>query len=104
MPEPVGSAPGYRRPVLIVQDDQFNESGISTIVIAAITGNTNIAAAKGNVPLTPMQSGLRKPSVINVSQLLTIDKSLFLKRVHTLSESKMKQVNEGLKFVLSLSE
>jgi mRNA interferase MazF len=103
LPEPAGSGPGYRRPVLVVQDDQFNNSLIKTVVVAIISSNTRIAIAKGNVLITPRQSGLSKESVVNISQLLTVDKSLFIERVETLSEAKMEQVNDGLKTILSLS-
>lgn len=102
MPEPVGSGPGYRRPVLIVQDDSFNESLINTVIVAIITGNLNIGSARGNVIVEPQQSGLAKTSVINVSQLFALDKSLFIERVEVLSQSKMEHVNQGLKLVLSL--
>lgn len=102
LPEPLGSSPGYRRPVLVVQDNEFNQSVINTIIVAAITGNTRIAKAKGNVLLTAKQSGLPKDSVINVSQLLTIDKSILIEFVNNLSESKMEQVEKGLRIVLSL--
>lgn len=102
LPDPVGSGPGYRRPVLVVQDDQFNKSLIRTVVIATISSNTRISTAKGNVFVTPRQSGLPKESVINTSQLLTIDKSLLIERVEKLTESKMAQVDIGLKTVLSL--
>ncbi len=102
LPEPLGSSPGYRRPILIVQDDEFNQSLINTVIVAAVTGNTRISKAKGNVFITSNQSGLSKDSVINVSQLLTIDKSVLIEYVNTLSESKMEQVSEGLRVVLSL--
>lgn len=102
LPEPIGSAPGYRRPVLIVQDDQFNKSLIKTVIIASITGNANIGNARGNVVLRARQSGLPKDSFVNVTQLLTIDKSLLIEYVATLSESKIEQVNEGLRTALSL--
>lgn len=103
LPEPIGSGPGYRRPVLVVQDNQFNKSLIDTVVVAIITTNLNIAAADGNVLITTRQSGLFKDSVINVSQLFTIDKSLFMEKVETLSDAKMEQVSSGLKTVLSLA-
>ncbi len=102
LPEPLGSNSGYRRPVLVVQDDEFNQSLINTVIVASITGNTRIARAKGNVLISPNQSGLPKESVINVSQLLTIDKSLLIEYVSTLSENKMEQVENGLRLVLSL--
>src|SRR5687767_11455382 len=103
LPEPVSSGPGFRRPVLVVQDDEFNNSLIRTVVVAIITTNLNLAAANGNVLLTSRQSGLPKDSVVNVSQLLTIDKSLLMENVQTLSESKMEQVGKGLRTVLSLT-
>jgi mRNA interferase MazF len=102
LPEPVASGPGYRRPVLVIQDNQFNSSKIGTIVVAIITTNLNIAVARGNVLIKRGQSGLPKDSVINVSQLFTIDKSLFIEYVETLSDSKMEHVDEGLRLVLSL--
>lgn len=100
--EPVGSGPGYRRPVVVIQADEFNQSAISTVIVAIITGNLNIARAAGNVLLTSSQSGLPKDSVINVSQPLTIDKSLLIESIGALSRSKMEQVADGLRIVLSL--
>ncbi|MEQ1604917.1 MAG: type II toxin-antitoxin system PemK/MazF family toxin [Pyrinomonadaceae bacterium] len=102
LPEPVGSGPGYRRPVLVVQDNDFTNSSIKTVIVAGITSNIGIAKAKGNVLLSPQQSGLSKDSVINVSQLLTLDRSLLIEHVSDLSESKIDQVNKGLRLVLSL--
>lgn len=102
LPEPVGSSPGYRRPVLVIQEDEFTNSAIKTVIVAAITGNIRIAKAKGNVLLSPKQSGLPKESVVNVSQLLTIDKSLLNDLVSVLSESKIEQVDNGIRLVLSL--
>ena len=102
LPSPTGSEPGYRRPVLIVQSDSFNESRISTVVAAAITSNTALGAAPGNVPLSRRVSGLPKASVVNVSQLATVDKGRLTTRVRSLSEDAMESVDEGLRLVLSL--
>lgn len=102
LPEPLGSSPGFRRPVLVIQDDEFNQSLINTVIVATITGNLRIAKARGNVLITSKQSGLPKESVINVSQLLTVDKSILIEYVNTLSESKMEQVDDGLRVALSL--
>ena len=74
LPEPVGSEPGYRRPVLIVQSDDFNRSRISTIIAVVITSNTRLAQAPGNVLLTKKLSGLLRDSVANISQIITVDK------------------------------
>ena len=102
LPEPVGSGPGYRRPVLVVQDDDFNQSPIKTVIVATITGNLNVGRAKGNVLISSDQAGLTKDSAINVSALFTIDKSLLFERVGNVSFSKMQQVDNGLRLVLSL--
>lgn len=102
--DPVESGPGYRRPVLVLQDNEFNKSPIRTVIVAIITKNLNLGKAHGNVPISPRQSGLAIESVINVSQLFTIDKSLFLEYVGSLSKSKMKQVEAGLRLVLALKD
>jgi mRNA interferase MazF len=102
LPEPRASDPGFRRPVLVVQDDDFNESLIGTVVIAAITTNLELAKAPGNVLVAARQSGLPKDSVINVSQLLTLDRRFLTEFVGPLPDRKMAHVNEGLRLVLSL--
>lgn len=102
LPEPVGSSPGYARPVLVVQSNRFNESAINTVVIAVISKNTGLLGSEGNVLLKKTQSGLPHDSVINVSQLFTIDEMTLRDHVGTLSEKKMMQVDNGLKKVLGL--
>jgi mRNA interferase MazF len=102
LPEPSGSGPGHKRPVLIIQSDEFNKSKINTIIAAVITSNIRLAAAPGNVLLTPQKSKLPKKSVVNVSQIITIDKSFLSEKVHTLSNEIIAQVDEGLKIVLKL--
>ena len=102
LPDPVGSEPGYRRPVLIVQSDEFNRSTIRTVVCAAVTSNLNLATAPGNVRLSARASGLPKPSVVNVSQLLTIARTLLTERIKALDMSAMLQVEDGLRIVLSV--
>ncbi len=102
LPEPVGSGPGYDRAVLIIQSEFFNESSIDTVVIVVITTNPGLADMPGNVTLTRRVSGLPKDSIVNVTQLFTIDKRLLKEHVGTLPARKMGQVDRGLKFVLSL--
>ena len=102
MPEPTGSGPGFRRPVLVVQSNPFNSSRITTIVVAVITSNLRLSAAPGNVQITKKESGLPKPSVVNVSQVVTLDRSLLTERVHLLSDRKMSNVDQGLRVVLGL--
>jgi mRNA interferase MazF len=102
LPSPAGSGPGYRRPVVVVQADRFNRSGIRTVVIAAVTSNTALAAAPGNVAIGRRESGLEKASVVNVSQLLTVDRRLLVERVRTLPARTMDRIDDGLRQVLDL--
>ena len=99
---PRGSEPGLRRPVFVVQSDAFNRSGIGTVVVAAITSNMALAFAPGNVPCRPKASGLPRPSVINVSQLASVARSTLTERVGRVPDSVMRQVEDGLRLVLSL--
>lgn len=102
LPEPVGSAPGYRRPVLVVQSDDFNLSSIGTVVVVAMTSNLKLSKAPGNVLLPKKRSGLAKDSVANVSQILTIDKSLLTKRIAVLPGRFLEEVRAGMRLVLAL--
>ena len=102
LPEPVGSAPGYRRPVLVVQSDTFNRSRVATVTVVALTGNVRLLDAPGNVLIPAHSSGLPRDSVANVSQILTVNRDALTERVRSLSPSLMKQVNEGLRFALDL--
>ncbi|MBD8527857.1 type II toxin-antitoxin system PemK/MazF family toxin [Pseudoxanthomonas sp. CAU 1598] len=101
MPDPVGSGPGFRRPVLVVQSNPFNESRISTVIVTVITSNLALAAP-GNVRLAKSDAGLQKPSVVNVSQLLTLDRALLTSKVKLLAPDAMRRVNEGLHLVLGI--
>jgi mRNA interferase MazF len=102
LPDPVASEPGYKRPVLIVQSDDFNASRISTVIVAVVTSNLKLSKAPGNVHLPKSKSGLTKDSVVNVSQLLTIDKDFLSEQVGALDNLAIRQVDEGLQLVLSV--
>lgn len=102
VPAPQGSSPGYRRPVVIIQSNDFNESRIQTVVIAAITSNLRLAAAPGNVAVSGRGTGLAAKSVVNVSQLLTLTKSLLTERLGRLDGRALQQVDDGLRLVLAL--
>ena len=102
LPEPAGSEPGYRRPVVIIQSNDFNESRIKTVIAVAITTNLRLAGAPGNVALSRKESGLRKDSVANVSQVVTIDKQLLTERERMLPPHLFQRVEAGLKLVLHL--
>lgn len=102
LPLPAGSGPGFRRPVVVVQSNPFNESRIATVVIAAVTSNLALAEAPGNVRISRTESGLAKPSVVNVSQVLTVDRSYLTARARMLPAQIMNRVDSGLRLVLGL--
>jgi len=102
LPSPRRSEPGRRRPVLVVQSDTFNQSRIRTVLAVIITSNTRLAKAPGNVLLTRAQSGLPRQSVVNVSQIVTLDKSYLTVRVGRLRPAQRNEVDRGLRLVMSL--
>lgn len=102
LPEPVGSEPGSRRPLLIVQSDEFNRSGIATVLGVVLTTNTRLAEAPGNVLLARRSTGLPKDSVANVSQIVTADRRFLTERVSTLSARELLRVENGIRMVLNL--
>ena len=99
---PRGSSPGYKRPVAIIQADSFNETEIGTIVVAVVTSNIKLAEMPGNVFVAARASGLDRDSVVNVSQIFTIDKRDALDQIGHLSKRDMKEINDGLRLVLAL--
>ena len=98
--DPVGSAPGFRRPVAIVQGDAFNASRLATAVVVPLTSNLRLAAAPGNVLLAARRTGLPRDSVANVSQIVTIDRDVLSDRVGHLAESDLQLVLAGIDIVL----
>jgi mRNA interferase MazF len=99
---PRGSEPGYSRPVLIIQDDDFNATNIGTVIIAVVTTSLRLAKMDGNVLLEPKKNGVKELSVVNVTQLYTVDKIELGDLLGTVTQEEMRRVNEGLKLVLSL--
>lgn len=102
LPDAYGSSPGYRRPVLIVQSDAFNVSNIHSIIVLAITTNLKIANAPGNIFISAQQSGLPRDSAINVSQIITIDKTFLTEFANILPNTVLHKVDEGMRLALSL--
>jgi mRNA interferase MazF len=102
LPEPVGSEPGYNRPVLVIQDDIFTQSNINTVIVVIITSNLNLAAAPGNVFLPRTASGLPKDSVANVSQILTLDKKFLVEKIGSLPDELQSEVDDGIRTILYL--
>ncbi|MDA0834837.1 MAG: type II toxin-antitoxin system PemK/MazF family toxin [Planctomycetota bacterium] len=102
LPRPVGSEPGYRRPILIIQSDDFNRSSIRTVVAATLSSNLNLQRAPGNVFLSANESGLPKDSVVNVSQMVTIDRMDLAEKCGEIDELTMLAVDDGIRLVLAL--
>ena len=102
IPDTEGSAPAFRRPVVVIQSDPFNRSRLHTVIVAIITGNLARAAAPGNVAISAKQSGLSKDSVINVSQLFTLDRSSFIELIGPAPARAIEQLDDGLRMVLGL--
>jgi len=102
LPDPVASEPGFRRPVVIIQSNAFNRSRIKTVIAVVLTSNLRLAAAPGNVLISAADSGLPKDSVANVSQVITADKRFLSGRSGKLPSRVMKELDSGLRLVLSL--
>ena len=103
-PRPRGSEPAGRRPALVLQSDAFNLSRINTVVVAAVTSTLRFEAMPGNVRLTKGEAGIPKSSVVNVSQIHSIDRSYIESRIGSLGSEKFKLVKLGLRTLFDLSE
>lgn len=98
--DPVGSAPGYRRPVLVVQSDRFNRSRLATAVCVPLTSNLKLADAPGNVRLNARTTGLERDSVANVSLIVAIDKAQLDERIGQAPDKKLNEVLAGIDVML----
>ncbi|PHS25216.1 MAG: mRNA interferase MazF2 [Methylophaga sp.] len=102
MPDPHASEPGYRHPIVIVSANYFNKSNIQTVIVAIITSNLHLADAPGNFKLTKSKSGLNRDSAVNVSQIVTLDKTFLTEKVGRLSTKQLNLLDVGLQLVLSV--
>jgi mRNA interferase MazF len=102
--DPAGSEPGYVRPLVVIQNNAFNRSRIHTVVVCALTSNLKRADAPGNVLLDPGEAGLPKQSVVNVSQIFTVDRASLGDRIGTLSARRVRQILDGIGLVLAPRE
>jgi mRNA interferase MazF len=100
--EPAGSEPGYRRPVLVMQSDAFNQSRLRTVIAVVLTSNLRLVDAPGNVFVPGKAAGLPKDSVANVSQIVTLDRDVLSKVAGRLRGNLLNDVESGLRLVLSL--
>ena len=98
--EPSGSAPGYRRPVVIIQGDAFNRSALRTVVCIPLTSNLRWADAPGNVLLTGRMTRLPQDSAANVSQIIALDKTVLTERAGRLSGAKLDLILAGIDIML----
>ena len=98
--EPSGSGPGLRRPFVVVQNDLFNRSRLATVIMCALTSNLRRAAAPGNVLLAKGEGNLSKDSVVNVTQLFTIDKGELTDRIGRLGNDRVADILRGIRLVL----
>jgi len=99
---PFGGEPGFTRPVLIVQDDTFNASRISTIVVLPLTSNLAYAEAPGNVLITKSESKLKKDSVIIMSEIKVVDRQRLIEKISKVDRAVMEKVEAGMRFVLGM--
>ncbi|MEW6664602.1 MAG: type II toxin-antitoxin system PemK/MazF family toxin [Thermodesulfobacteriota bacterium] len=97
--EPRGSAPGYRHPHVVIQNNLFNHSRIQTVIVCALTSNLQRAGAPGNVLLDKKEANLPKQSVVNVSQVFTVDKSQLSEHIGTLSSTRVRAILDGVRLV-----
>ncbi|MBA2367233.1 MAG: type II toxin-antitoxin system PemK/MazF family toxin [Actinobacteria bacterium] len=100
LPDPVGSGPGFTRPVVVVQGDALNASRVATVVVVPLTSNLRWAAAPGNVLLKPRRTGLPKDSVANVSQIVAIDRGVLTEHVGRISKAQLELVLNGIDVIL----
>lgn len=100
LPEPAGSGPGFRRPVVVVQSDAFNRSTLRTVVCVPLTSNRKWASTPGNVALSERDTGLARPSVANVTQLIAVDRDTLSESVGRLATPKLDLILAGIDLVL----
>ena len=98
--EPIGSEPGYRHPHIVIQNNVFNRSRIRTVMVCALTSNLKRAKSPGNVLLEKGEANLPKKSVVNVTQVFTVDKTLLDEYIGTVSKARMREILAGVKLVI----
>ena len=102
--EPKGSAPGYRHPCVVIQNNVFNESKITSVVVCALTSNLKRIKAPGNVLIRKGEGNLTKDSVVNISQIATVDKTDLVEKIGSLSKLKIADIIDGVKLLIEPRE
>lgn len=103
-PEPSGSEPGYFHPHVVIQNNLFNQSRINTVVVCTLTSNLKRSNAPGNVTLRIGEANLPKKSVVNISQIFTVNKSDLSEKIGTLSSARISQILSGIKLLTEPGE
>ena len=101
---PRGSEPGYRHPHVVIQNNVFNQSKINTVVVCALTSNLKRAKAPGNVLLSKGEANLEKESVVNITQMVTVNKSDLVEKIGFLSPGRIKEIIAGIKLLIEPRE
>jgi mRNA interferase MazF len=102
--EPTGSKPGYRHPHIVIQNNVFNASRINTVVVCTLTSNLKRAKAPGNVFLEKGEANLSKKSVVNISQIYTVNKVDLIEKIGKVSEKRFQQIFDGIKLLMEPRE
>jgi mRNA interferase MazF len=101
---PRGSEPGYRHPHVVVQNNLFNQSKINTVVVCALTSNLERARSSGNVLLRKGEGNLKKESVVNITQMITVNKSDLVEKIGSLSPTRIREIIEGITLLIEPRE
>lgn len=99
LPDAVGSGPAFRRPCVVIQNDVVNQTKLSSTIVLPVTSNLRLANCLGNVELERGEGGLPQPSVVNVSQIIAVDKSLLGQRLGQLSRARVREILDGLRLL-----
>ena len=100
LPSPIGSESGYRHPHVVIQNNIFNSSNINTVVVCALTSNIKRASSPGNVLLKKGEANLPKASVVNITQIITLNKYELIEKIGTLSSKRIDEINNGIKLLI----
>ncbi len=101
---PSGSGPGFKHPHVVIQNNIFNHSRINTVVVCALTSNLKRSKAPGNVLLKKGEANLKKESVVNISQIITVDKTDLIEKIGSLSLVRITQITEGINLLIEPRE
>jgi len=102
--EPKGSAPGYRHPCVVIQNNVFNQSKIASVVVCALTSNLKRVKAPGNVLIRKGEGNITKDSIVNISQIATVDKTDLVEKIGSLSTLKIADIIDGVKLLIEPRE